>query len=76
MKDFVSLFDLMLQKRFQKVLMSLFILMLQKRLQKVLMSLFVFLLQKRLQKELMSLLKEPPPGVTVDVEGGEGKLTE
>ncbi|XP_071548767.1 ubiquitin-conjugating enzyme E2 W isoform X4 [Panulirus ornatus] len=32
--------------------------------------------QKRLQKELMSLLKEPPPGVTVDVDQAHTKLTE
>lgn len=32
--------------------------------------------QKRLQKELMSLLKEPPAGVTVDVDTAHTKLTE
>ncbi|XP_047737242.1 uncharacterized protein LOC125178160 [Hyalella azteca] len=32
--------------------------------------------QKRLQKELMSLLKEPPPGMTLDVDAEDTKLTE
>ncbi|XP_076046066.1 ubiquitin-conjugating enzyme E2 W isoform X2 [Oratosquilla oratoria] len=31
---------------------------------------------KRLQKELMSLMREPPPGVTVDTETANSKLTE
>ncbi|XP_018334867.1 ubiquitin-conjugating enzyme E2 W [Agrilus planipennis] len=30
--------------------------------------------ERRLQKELMSLLKEPPPGVTVDAELAEKNL--
>jgi hypothetical protein len=34
------------------------------------------LLQRRLQKELMSLMKEPPPGVTVDAEGAGQNLTQ
>jgi hypothetical protein len=34
------------------------------------------LLQRRLQKELMSLMKEPPPGVTVDAERAGQNLTQ
>lgn len=33
-------------------------------------------LQKRLQKELMSLIKEPPPGVSVDTESITTNLSE
>lgn len=36
----------------------------------------MFMMQKRLQKELMAMLKEPPPGVTVDVDSANNKLTE
>ncbi|GLH04424.1 Ubiquitin-conjugating enzyme E2-24 kDa [Gryllus bimaculatus] len=32
--------------------------------------------ERRLQKELMSLMKEPPPGVTVDAEGAGQNLTQ
>lgn len=35
----------------------------------------LFCIQKRLHKELLSLVKEPPPGMVVDIEQAEQNLT-
>lgn len=61
--------------RFSIVVLSQDIFVLGKIFKILIEKMFIYLLQRRLQKELMSLMKEPPPGVTVDGDQASQNLT-
>lgn len=61
--------------RFSIVVLSQDIFVLGKIFKILIEKMSIYLLQRRLQKELMSLMKEPPPGVTVDGDQASQNLT-